>query len=88
MPLIAECNIRRNLTAPVVQGGSLHALATARTPAMTCCQGTPLRNEIEAMGDDAIARATDCAETAISETHGESEVSDPIQAHVIVATRP
>jgi ubiquinone/menaquinone biosynthesis C-methylase UbiE len=51
--------------------------------AMSYCQGTPLRGEIEARGD--LAVATDHAAKAIAALHGEGDISAKIQAHVIEA---
>ena len=49
------------------------------------CQGTPLRNEIEARGPDRLQAATDHAAAAIAKRHGSGEVAAKIQAHVILA---
>jgi ubiquinone/menaquinone biosynthesis C-methylase UbiE len=57
--------------------------ASARVPALAYCQGTPLRNEIEARGN--LEVATDHAASAIASRHGSGEVSARIQAHVILA---
>src|SRR5437879_5353745 len=54
--------------------------ASARHPALAYCQGTPLRNEIEARGSDRLEAAT-----AIASRHGSGEISAKIQAHVILA---
>jgi ubiquinone/menaquinone biosynthesis C-methylase UbiE len=56
-----------------------------RLPAIAYCQGTPLRNEIEARDAGKLEAATDCAESAIAERHGHGEVAAKIQAHVITA---
>jgi ubiquinone/menaquinone biosynthesis C-methylase UbiE len=56
-----------------------------RIPAVAYCQGTPLRNEIEARDAEKLDAATDCAASAIAETHGRGEVAAKIQAHVIMA---
>lgn len=53
--------------------------------AIAFCQGTPLRNEIEARGAVTLQAATDHAAAAIERRHGKGEVSAKIQAHVIVA---
>lgn len=60
--------------------------ASPRIPAMAYCQGTPLRNEIDARDPTKLQAATDCAEAAIAEKHGRGAVAAKIQAHVIVAT--
>ena len=56
-----------------------------RLPAVAYCQGTPLRNEIEARGADKLNAATDHAASAIARKHGSGEVEAKIQAHVIMA---
>ena len=56
-----------------------------RVPAVAYCQGTPLRNEIEARGADALQAATDAATAEIATRHGSGEVAAKIQAHVIIA---
>lgn len=56
---------------------------SARHVALAYCQGTPLRNEIEARGN--LEAATDYAASAIAGRHGNGEVSAKIQAHVILA---
>ncbi len=60
--------------------------ASAREAAMAYCQGTPLRNEIEARGADLLQHATDLAAAAIASRCGDGPVSGKIQAHVVVAT--
>jgi ubiquinone/menaquinone biosynthesis C-methylase UbiE len=59
--------------------------ASPRHPALAYCQGTPLRNEIEARGSGRLEAATDHAASAIARRHGSGEVSAKIQAHVILA---
>lgn len=59
--------------------------ASARDAATAFCQGTPLRNEIEARNASLLAQATDHATQAIASRHGEGPVSGKMQAHVIVA---
>jgi SAM-dependent methyltransferase len=58
-----------------------------RLPAIAYCQGTPLRNEIEARDSARVDEATDIAERAIASQFGSGVVRGKIQAHVIVATR-
>jgi ubiquinone/menaquinone biosynthesis C-methylase UbiE len=53
--------------------------------AVAYCQGTPLRNEIEARGADKLEAATEHAASAIARKHGSGEVAAKIQAHVIMA---
>ncbi|BEP56413.1 methyltransferase domain-containing protein [Variovorax sp. V118] len=59
---------------------------SAREVAVAYCQGTPLRNEIEARDASLLQLATDRAEEAIASRHGTGPVAGKIQAHVIVAT--
>ena len=54
-------------------------------PAVAYCQGTPLRNEIEARDAEKLQAATDYVAAAIARRHGGGEVAAKIQAHVIVA---
>jgi hypothetical protein len=56
-----------------------------RHPALGYCQGTPLRNEIEARDAKKLEAATDHAASAIANGHGSGEVAAKIQAHVITA---
>lgn len=58
---------------------------SARDVAIAYCQGTPLRNEIEARDVNALQAATDRAAQVIASRHGEVAVTGKIQAHVIVA---
>jgi ubiquinone/menaquinone biosynthesis C-methylase UbiE len=60
--------------------------SSARHPAVAYCQGTPLRNEIEARAADKLEAATDYAASMIANKHGSGEVAAKIQAHVVVAT--
>jgi ubiquinone/menaquinone biosynthesis C-methylase UbiE len=59
--------------------------SSPRHPAVAYCQGTPLRNEIEARAADKLEAATDHAASMIANKHGSGEVAAKIQAHVIVA---
>jgi ubiquinone/menaquinone biosynthesis C-methylase UbiE len=56
-----------------------------RDPAIAYCQGTPLRNEIEARDANGLDHVTDLAAAAIKKRFGEGPISSRIQAHVIVA---
>ena len=57
--------------------------AAPRVAAMAYCQGTPLRNEIEARDAARLGEATDAAERAIAERFGNGAVDGKIQAHVV-----
>ena len=56
---------------------------SADVPAIAFCQGTPLRNEIEARDASRLAEATDAAARAIAKRFGSGAVDGKIQAHVI-----
>jgi SAM-dependent methyltransferase len=58
--------------------------SSPRIPAIAFCQGTPLRNEIEARGASRLGEATDVAADAIARRFGTGNVEGKIQAHVIV----
>lgn len=59
--------------------------SSPHAPALAYCEGTPLRNEIEARDADGLARATAHAAEAIARKHGAGEVAAKIQAHVVTA---
>jgi SAM-dependent methyltransferase len=52
-------------------------------PAIAYCQGTPLRNEIEARDASRLAEATGVAAEAIARRFGRGAVDGKIQAHVV-----
>jgi SAM-dependent methyltransferase len=61
-----------------------HSCASSyRDPAVAYCQGTPLRNEIEARDSSRLDEATDIAAEAIARRFGRSAVDGKIQAHII-----
>jgi len=57
---------------------------SARDPAVAYCQGTPLRNEIEARAPSRLSEATDIAAEAITKRFGRGPVDGKIQAHVVI----
>jgi ubiquinone/menaquinone biosynthesis C-methylase UbiE len=59
----------------------------ARTVAIGFCQGTPMRGEIEAQGEAALAAATEAAAAAIAARFGDGPVSGRIRAQVVTAGR-
>jgi ubiquinone/menaquinone biosynthesis C-methylase UbiE len=61
--------------------------ANARSVAIGYCQGTPMRNEIEAHDPDRLAEATEAAAAAITKHFGPGPVTGKIQAHIITAVR-
>ena len=56
-------------------------------PAVAYCQGTPLRNEIEARDATRLAEATDVVAEAIARRFGRGAVDGKIQAHIVVVER-
>ena len=61
--------------------------ASANIPAIAYCQGTPLRNEIEARDRSKLAEATNIAAAAIARRFGPGSVDGKIQAHVVAVKR-
>lgn len=57
--------------------------SSAQVPAIAYCQGTPLRNEIEARQRYSVAEATEAAAAAIAQRFGASAVEGGIQALVV-----
>lgn len=52
-------------------------------PAVAYCQGTPLRNEIEARDASRLGEATDAAAEAIAQRFGQGAIDGKIQAHIV-----
>ncbi len=61
--------------------------ASPREPAIAYCQGTPLRNEIEARDASRLSEATDRAAEAVAQRFGRGAVDGRIRALVITALR-
>ena len=59
--------------------------ASHTTPAIAYCQGTPLKDEIEARGVDRLDEATSVAAEAIAQRFGRSEVDGLIRGFVVTA---
>ncbi|MGC2414978.1 MAG: methyltransferase domain-containing protein [Stellaceae bacterium] len=57
-----------------------------RDPAIGFCQGTPLRNEIEARDAARLGEATDAAAAALGARFGFGPVDGKMQAHLITAS--
>ncbi|MGH6925633.1 MAG: class I SAM-dependent methyltransferase [Propylenella sp.] len=64
---------------------SVSRAPSAHSASAAYCQGTPLRNEIEARDNGALQLATERAAEAIAVRHGNGPVEGKIQAHVIAA---
>ncbi|APV48840.1 SAM-dependent methyltransferase [Betaproteobacteria bacterium GR16-43] len=60
---------------------------SARIPAIAYCQGTPLRNEIEARDAARLVEATDAAARALAARFGSGRVDGKIQAHVVTVKK-
>jgi ubiquinone/menaquinone biosynthesis C-methylase UbiE len=61
--------------------------ASPRDPAVAYCQGTPLRNEIEARDASRLEEATNYAAEAMAQKYGHGAVDGRIRAYVITAVR-
>ncbi len=69
---------------------TIAARSRAESPlvaAMAFCQGTPLRNEINARDSSRLGEATDVAAGAIARKFGRGAVDGKIQAHVVTIAR-
>jgi hypothetical protein len=83
--------IRRELGAAGFSRVAIETIAeqsrarSPRVPAVAYCQGTLLRNEIEARDAKGLEPATDYVASAIADKHGRGEIVAKIQAHVILA---
>lgn len=60
---------------------------SARDPAIAYCQGTPLRNEIEARNASGLQKATEHVTKAIAKQFGDGPVDGRIRAFVITARK-
>ncbi len=58
-----------------------------RDPAIGYCQGTPLRNEIEARAADRLTEATEAAAAAVAARFGTGPIDAKMAAYVIEAAR-
>jgi SAM-dependent methyltransferase len=86
--------IKRDLAAGGFTSSPAIATLAARSRAVSCehpalgyCQGTPLRNEIEARDASRLLEATAVAAEAITNRFGRGTVDGKIQAHVITVAR-
>jgi SAM-dependent methyltransferase len=61
---------------------------TCMIPAVGFCQGTPLRNEIEARHPGGLAEATTVVAAAIGDRFGPTDIDGKMQAFVITADKP
>ena len=76
------------IAAPRIDTVAARSQATSpRIPAIAYCQGTPLRNEIEARDATRLDEATDIASEAIGKRFGRGVVDGKIQAHIVTIER-
>ncbi|MDW5443544.1 class I SAM-dependent methyltransferase [Polaromonas sp. SM01] len=61
--------------------------ATPQVAAMAYCQGTPVRNEIEARSGASLAQATEVCAAALAARFGPGPVEGKIQAHIVSVQR-
>jgi ubiquinone/menaquinone biosynthesis C-methylase UbiE len=84
--------IREELTAAgfadisIETVGHTSKAASPRDPAIAYCQGTPLRNEIDARDASRLEDATRAATGALQRRFGSGPIEGRIRAHVITAT--
>jgi SAM-dependent methyltransferase len=71
-------------TPQIVTVAARSRARSPRLPAVAYCQGTPLRNEIEARAPSRLSQATDIAAEAIARRFGPDSVDGKIQAHVVI----
>jgi ubiquinone/menaquinone biosynthesis C-methylase UbiE len=67
--------------------GDISRAPSPRDPAIAYCQGTPLRNEIEARDPAGLEAATQACAEALALRFGNGAVAGRIRAHVITAVR-
>lgn len=86
--------IRQDLTTAGFHAVSIETLGrksradSARTVATAYCQGTPLRNEIEARSpSDGVEKATRAATEALTRRFGDGPIEGRIRAHIVSARR-
>jgi SAM-dependent methyltransferase len=85
-----ERDLRDGGFASAPQIVTIAARSIAESPhiaALAYCQGTPLRNEIEARYPARLAEATQIAAAAIARRFGSARVDGKIQAHVVAVER-
>ena len=85
VPIIERDLASAGFTTPaqIVTVAARSRAASSRIPAIAYCQGTPLRNEIEARDASRLGEATDIAAEAIARRFGRGAVDGKIQAHIV-----
>jgi ubiquinone/menaquinone biosynthesis C-methylase UbiE len=85
--------IEAELDAAGFQDIELHTISNEsraenpRIPAVAYCQGTPLRNELEARDPSSIEDVTNRAAADLEQRYGSGPMSGKMQGHVIIATK-
>jgi SAM-dependent methyltransferase len=85
--------IREELTAAgfasisIETRDDISSAPSPRDPAIAYCQGSPLRNEIEALDPSGLEAATEACAKAVALRFGNGPVEGRIRAHVVTATR-
>lgn len=82
---LAQAGFEREARIDVVSARSI--ADAAWKPALAYCQGTPLRNEIEARDASGLERATRHAAAAIERRFGSGRIDTGIRAHVVTVMR-
>jgi SAM-dependent methyltransferase len=87
-----QSTIRRDLasggfsaSAQIAAVAARSRASSARVPAVAYCEGTPLRNEIEARDASRLSEATDAATAALAQRFGAGAVDGKIQALIVSA---
>lgn len=89
---------RRTIEHDLAHGGFIASLQmvtvaarsradSCRIPAIAYCQGTPLRNEIEARDPSRLGEAVDIATQALAQRFGAVDVDGKIQAHIVTVEK-
>ncbi len=73
-------------TCTLWQRDDISAAASPDLPAIAYCQGTPLRNEIEALESGGVERATAAATAALRKCFGDGPIEGKISAVVVAAS--
>ncbi len=74
-----------SVTSATVDG--ISAASSAQDVAVAYCQGTPLRNEIEARDPSRLGPATAAAADALARRFGTGPVRGPVRSHAVTARR-
>ncbi len=83
----ADLNAAGFMDVSIDAVGETSKAASSRDVAIAYCQGTPLRNEIEARDASRLEEATNLSADALARRFGSGAVEGRIRAFVITATR-